>query len=395
MSLQFITYLLPFITLPYLIRVVGVEKYGVIAFALSISQYFLVISDFGFNLSATKSISQHRDDSNKINEIFSSVIIIKTFIVILSLFILIISTIIIHKLNDNLWVYLFTYGMVIGQSVFPVWFYMGIEKMKYITIINLIGRSFFTLLIFLFVKDNDDYIYVPIINSFGYILIGVLGFIIAIKNFNVKIYVVEFRVIIKYLKESFSFFLSRASVSIYTSSNTFILGLFTNDKIVGYYAMIEKLYMAITQLYQPIVQVLYPFISKTRDTFFFKKVLKYVLFVNFFSVFFAFLFSSELISLVYGFCVFEVDVLFKIFLLIGLAVVPSTMLGYPLLAAMGYQKYANNSVIYGGVIYFFIILLLVSFSKVNIYAIGVGVLVTELYILFYRFFYSKRFNLLK
>ena len=77
-TLQGISYILPLVVLPYLIRVIGIEKFGLIAFAQSFVQYFMILTDYGFSLSATRTIALiGTDKNNKINALFSSVMTVK------------------------------------------------------------------------------------------------------------------------------------------------------------------------------------------------------------------------------------------------------------------------------------------------------------------------------
>ena len=149
-GLQFASYILPLITLPYLTLVLGPEKFGLTQYAISLITYFQFFTDYGFNLSATRELAICRDDNQKISQIFSSVMFIKLCLCILSFIILLLIVMFIPKFNEDSYVYILTFGMVIGYMLFPTWLFQGLEYMRYTSILNIIGKIVFTVLIFIF-----------------------------------------------------------------------------------------------------------------------------------------------------------------------------------------------------------------------------------------------------
>ena len=133
--LQISNYIFPIITLPYLVRVLGPEKYGLVNFATAFAAYFTIITDYGFNLSATQEISVNRENPNRISEIFSSVFTIKMLLFLFSSVIFSGIILFVPIFNENIILFVVTFFSVLGTALFPLWFYQGMERMKYILII--------------------------------------------------------------------------------------------------------------------------------------------------------------------------------------------------------------------------------------------------------------------
>ena len=128
--LQAANYLLPLLILPFLVRVLGTDKFGLVMFAQSLAVFLTVFVDFGFNLSGTREISLARDDKNKLSEIFNAIMIVKLLLIVVAFGILCIIVNVFTRFSIDKNVYLLSFGIVIGQALFPVWFFQGIENSK-------------------------------------------------------------------------------------------------------------------------------------------------------------------------------------------------------------------------------------------------------------------------
>ena len=384
--LKVLTYILPLITFPYLIRVLGVEKFGLIMFAQATMYYFEIVVDFGFNLSATREVALNAKKVNKLNEIISAVFSIKCFLLIISFLILFIVLSVFDRFTDDYLIYYYSFLKVIAFAFFPVWFFQGIEKMKYVTYINIVSKSIYTVLIFVFIQTESDYLLVPLINGFGFFIGSLLALYYVFKHFKHVFVFNSFAIIKQHFIDSSMFFLSRVSVSLYTSSNTFVLGLVASNLTVGYYAIAEKLYMVIRQLYQPIVQVIYPYISKSKNLVFFKKLYPVVVLLNFIGVYILWVFAPELIYLVSKEYFLESIKVFRILLVVSCIVVPSILIGYPFLAALGFKNEANYSTIIGSLFHVVILGILYFSNLINMYNIVYLLLATESIVLLYRYY---------
>jgi PST family polysaccharide transporter len=240
-TLQGLNYILPVIILPYLIRVIGPEKFGLIAFAQAFVQYFMILTDYGFSLSATREISLCHENKKKVCRIFSSVMTVKIVLAIVSFVILLAIITFVPRFKNDWLVYILSFGTVIGNTLFPVWFFQGKEKMDFISTINIIGGILFTAYIFLFVKGPEDYLFVPLFTSLVSLATGFSGLFVAFKKFGLSFTYQTYGDIQKQLKSGWNIFVSVIAINAYTTTRVFAVGLLTNNTLTGYYSIAERI----------------------------------------------------------------------------------------------------------------------------------------------------------
>lgn len=380
--LQVANYVLPLITVPYLVRVLGAERFGLVMFAAAFNMYFVMLSDVGFDLSATRAIAVNRERLDTISEIFCSVMIIKTCVIVIGFGILASLVFTIGRFRSDYSIFLLSYGVTVGQAYFPTWFFSGMEQMKLITILNVVAKLTFALLIFLVVRKPDDYLYVPIMNSLGFVTAALVSIYLVRRRFKVKFLLPAFSVLRFRLAESFHFFISRAAVSLYDNSNTFIVGLVLGNVPAGYYSAAEKLFKAMTALHMPLTNSLYPYMSKSRDIKAYRKIFSLAATGNVIFCLSVFIFAYQIVALIYG-SGFEVTgMLLRLFAILACIMVPSALLGYPLLAAMGYSGYANYSVVIAACVH--VLMLLAAIPFLGLKLVVVFLIITQLIVLAIR-----------
>ncbi|MCF7559604.1 oligosaccharide flippase family protein [Sabulilitoribacter multivorans] len=392
--LQGANYILPLLVLPYLVRVIGAEKFGLVMFAQSLGIFLTVFVDFGFNISGTREISLAREDKTKTGEIFLAIMIIKLGLLIVAFGILFLIVNFFTRFSVDAEIYLLSFGVVIGQALFPVWFFQGIEKMKFVTIINILAKVIFTALVFFLIKTELDYFKVPIYNSLGFIVSGLIGFLLSFKYFKYKL--PSSKLIRQLLTDSFSLFVSNFATSLYTASNVFVLGLFSGNIIAGVYSSMEKLILAVKNVYVPLYQALYPWVARQRDgekKHIINKIMPPVFVISTLITVVILLFSKSILSLVYDdslitsyASVFRILSFISIFS--GLNMLYN-MLYFP---AIKRYKVRMNILVFGGIFNMIMNLIFVQFF--GIYGIAVIVTITELLLVFIGFYYFKRLKTL-
>jgi polysaccharide transporter, PST family len=261
-GLQLISFILPLIVLPFLFRVIGPERFGLVFFSQALMQYLIILTDYGFNITATKEISICRHEQAKVRAVFSCVLTVKILLTVLAGVLLFVMIFFIPRFREDWTVYAFNFGAVVGSTLFPVWFYQGTEKMKYIARLNIIGEFIYALFIFTFVHGPQDYLIVPLTNSIVPLITGIIALSVVFTKFKVGYRIPQPRHIWRQLRLGWNIFISVVAINAY-STRVFVVGLMTNNALTGYYSIAEKMAnVAQTFPLSSFSQAIFPRLSK-------------------------------------------------------------------------------------------------------------------------------------
>ena len=123
LTLRALEYVLAFILVPYLIRVLGPLHFGMIAFMQGIMEYFRIFVDFGYSLTAPKAIAQVEEQNigSLFAKYFYGKVCILIFVTIVFFAIYNLQRILLGNMIDIV-LFQVMYCGIIGNVLFPVWF---------------------------------------------------------------------------------------------------------------------------------------------------------------------------------------------------------------------------------------------------------------------------------
>ena len=387
--LQGANLILPLITFPYLVRILGIEKYGLLMFAQAFMAYFSLIADYGFNLSGTREVSLNRNNIVKLSRIYNSILSTRIGLTILGFIIMALIVFSIDKFTIDWKLYFLTYGMIIGNALFPTWFFQGMEKMKYITILSVISKLIFTILIFIFVSSSDDYLWVPLLNAGGSVFVGVVALVIINRQFNIPFRIQKIKYILQQLQMGWYVFISKISTNLYTATTTFVLGMVTNNTMVGYYVVAEKVIRIITAMFIPFTQAIYPNIvqlakkSPEEAMVLIRKILKYTLIITMCIWLIGVILAEPLFHMVFGHDIDHSILLFRILSLLIIVLPIAVILFNIILLSFKMDKYFFKIYTFGAILNIFLLGFFLFILDLSTIGAALSLLICELSITLY------------
>lgn len=349
-AIQLVNYGAAFVVLILLTRTLSLDTYGVVAFSVGIVQVLSIVLDLGFTLSATQQIAEQRDDREFVARLSGAVLVVKLTAVMVGAALLALYAHTTQKYANYSLLIMLTSLPLLGHALQPLWFFSGIERMRYLTAFVVVAKLTFLLLVWMLVRSDADYWWVPLADGVAQISAAVFGLAL--------IYWVGYRIarpqpddVRQALRSTAGFFVSRLAATAYGYCGVLILGMTAAPAAIAVYSFAEQLYRAMHSLFAPVVQALYPYMSKERDLRLLGKVAAGATGVAGAGALVGHFVAPWLVPAVFGAQWQAALPVLDVFLLTITLHVMAMMASYPLAAALGRTEVANQAVVWGAMVY--------------------------------------------
>lgn len=253
--------LFPIISFPYASRILMAKGIGEINFFQSIIQYIVLFTSLGIPMYAIREIAKVREQTATRNKKLLEILILNLFLTVLGYIAVLIIINTVGKVQLNIPLFLILSLAIVLTTIGCDWFYQGVEDFKYITIRGIIVRSLSLVLLFLFVKTQQDVLYYAICITIGSLGGNIFNF------FRLKKYISFSELFnrdlkpFRHLKPVLRIFMLNLIISIYINLNVVMLGFMKNNESVGFFTSATKLTQVILTVVTSLGTVLLPRMS--------------------------------------------------------------------------------------------------------------------------------------
>lgn len=368
--LSFSNYLFGFITVPHLTRVLGPTVYGRVGVGQAFAIYVQLFLDFGFILSATSKVAANKDNKEVTSKTYLTVMICKVILVAVSLIVLFTLILTLDFFASDPYLYLLFWAYMAVNTFIPDFLYRGLEKMEIVTLRTVILKFVFMIGVFIFIKNESQYLLVPVFYFLGALFSVIFVFIDIVKEKRIQLVKVGRRDVIDEFKSSGLFFISRIAGTVFTAMNTLILGIFlTSDAQVGYYTASDKIVTAGHGAITPISDSLYPHMVKEKNYRLAKKFLLYGSVIMAIGCAIVEIYAQPVCSIIFGNEYSDAAGILRLMIPLIFISYPSYIIAFPILTPLGMVKYANTSVVISSIVQAIGLLTLITTKYLTVYTL--------------------------
>ena len=385
--------LFPFITLPYLTRVLSTETYGIVTYVKTVMTYMQIFVDFGFVISGTKNIVKalEKNDEESLNIVIGDTMMSRILLGFVGFVIILILSLCIPILKDNIMYSILSY-IVVFESIFLMDFlFRGLEKMHVIAIRFILMKIISTILTFILIKNNSNLLLIPILDIISSSVAIVLVWF-EYSKLKIKSKISSFKNVLINIKESFVYFLSNAASTSFNALGTIIIGIMLNKTEVAYWGICMQIIGTIQALYTPICDGLYPEMIRNKNLKLIKKTMKIFMPIVIVGSIITYICAPLGMNILGGEKYNDAILIFRLLIPCLIFGFPAVLYGWPTLGSIGDAKDVTNTTIYSIITNLVLMIILIvtnSFTLVNIAIVRV---ITEIVLFSSRYIYYIKYK---
>lgn len=381
----------PFVTLPYLTRVLSVDTYGTVAYVKTVMSYMQILVDFGFVLSATKDVIQAKHNKDELEHVIGDTIVGKMLLGLGALLVLLVLIAALPILRNNALYTLLSY-VVVFESIFLLEFlFRGLEIMHVITIRFIVMKTLSTLLTFALVKSDADLLLIPLFDILSS-LVAVLMAAYEVWKLGLRPKFTGIQKAIRTIRQSMVYFFSNAASTSFNALSTLIIGVQISQAQVAYWSVCMQVINAIQACYTPIADGVYPEMIKSRNLALIRKIVKIFLPLVAVGCCFAYVFAGLGMYILGGEEYLVAVPVFRTLIPVLFFGFLSVMFGWPVLGAIGKEREATFSTVCSVVLHIALLVLLIVTDTFTLMNIAIVRSVTEMVFFGIRFFFFRKYR---
>lgn len=394
--LQISNFIFPLITYPYISRVLGADGLGKVSFANSVTTYFAALATFGISTYAVRTCAKVRDDAQKLSRTAQELVLANGLTSVIAILLLIPVVIVVPRFRGQ-WILMLLFGIAVATEFLGMnWFYVSIEKFRYITIRSLVFKSISLLLIFLLVRNKSDYLIYALITVSAMVGSNLVNFIHSRKYISHSLkFPFEIRQHYHYTKW---FFIQSVALTLFFNMDITMLGFLSTDSQVGNYEMALKIKYLLSTLVSSLGTFFLPrlsndYVKKNMKAYWHtvEKSLRYICFITVPMVGFIWMEAGDIINLLGGEEYRSAADILRGLVVVVFFIGLSTVTGTQILLSMEKEKCVFLSILSGSAVN--VILNIALIPRYQAMGAAYATILSEIVVLAVQLFFIRRQNL--
>jgi polysaccharide transporter, PST family len=261
--LQISNYIIPLLTLPFLVRTLGTQAYGWLAFSAAVNFYFVLVVDAGMNTYGARMLAQLNPvhdhlHAQKASILIANITALKMLCASACCIVLMALVLITPTWRAQFALFAWSFLPVLGSLTFPTWLFQGLQVMHLTMTLGVLGRLLTTGALFLTVSGPEDILWAAAFQGGATLMSGILALMVLVRMPGLRWCMPTWRGVQEVAKSSREFAVSEFSLTAVANSTVFFVGLVQTKEVVGVFAAIEKALRAAASSFNPLIQAMQP-----------------------------------------------------------------------------------------------------------------------------------------